>query len=145
MGHSYSTIFRVTPLAGPTFTVDLSAYQWKTRAQPSYEPVISQKEMVDRSIRQTRYGYRCRVGVDFEFPTPSTDETAFARDLLTVAVDDDQDIELSLDGGTTYRSVLLEEMQQIALADKNIGVRVSTVWVCRDLLTTKPAVASGSW
>jgi len=145
MGHSYSAIFRVTPLAGPAFTVDLTNYQWKTRAQPLYEPVIAQKEMLDRSVRQTRYGYRCRVLLDFEFPTPSTDETAFARDLLTVAADDDQSIELSLDGGTTYRTVLLEQMEQAALADKNIGVRVSTAWVCRDLLTTKPAVGSGSW
>ncbi len=145
MGHSYTAIFRVTPLAGPAFTVTLTSYQWRTKAQPFYEPVIIQQEMLDRSMRQTRYGYRCRVALEFEFPTPSTDETALAGNVLTVATDDDQSVELSLDGGTTYRTVLLEEMSQAALADKNIGVRVATVWVCRDLLTTKPAVGSGSW
>lgn len=145
MGHAYTAIFRVTPLAGPAFTVALANYQWKTRAQPSYEPVIAQKEMVDRSIRQTRYGYRCRVLLDFEFPTPSTDETALAQNVLTVATDDDQSVELSLDGGTTYREVLLEQMEQVALAEKNIGVRIATVWVCKELLTTKPAVGSGGW
>ena len=145
MGHTYTAIFRVTPLAGPAFTVDLSAYQWKTKAQPFLEPIILQKEMLDRSVRQTRYGYRLRVGLDFEFPTPSTDETALARDVLTTALDDDQSIELSLDNGATYRVVLLEAMEQVALAEKNIGVKISTSWVCRDLLQTKPAVGSGSW
>lgn len=145
MPHTYVPIFRVTPLAGPAFTVALAGYQWNTRNQPAYEPVIAQKEMLDRSVRQTRYGYRVRVAVDFEFPTPSTNETTLAQNLLDVAVSDDQSIELTLDGGTTYRTVLLEAMEQVALAEKNIGVSIKTVWVCRDLLTTKPAVGSGSW
>lgn len=145
MGHSYTAIFRVTPMAGTAYTIDLTNFQWKTRAQPAYEPLITPQEMIDRSIKATRYGYRARVGLDFEFPTPSTNESTLATQVLAAAVDDNQSIEVSLDGGTTYRTAIMESFEQVPLGDKNIGVRIATVWVCSDLLTAKPSVGSGSW
>lgn len=144
MAHTYSPRFRVTPMAGPAATTVLSTMSWNIKAQPMYEPIANQHEIIDRSMEQTRYGYRCRVALDFEFETPSTDETSLAS-ILTSAEDDNQMIELSLDGGTTYREVLLEEFNQEALDGKNIGIAVQSVWVCKDILTTKPAVGSGSW
>lgn len=145
MGHAYTPIFRVTPLAGPAFTVPLSGYSWVTRAQPLYERVTTDHEMIDRGIEQTPYGFRVRVALEFEFPTPSTNETDLAQDVIDHALNEDSGIEISLDNGTTYRAVVLEEYGQAAIAEKNIGVRTTTLWVCKELIANKPPVGSGAW
>lgn len=145
MGHTYVPIFRLTPLAGDQSTLDISAWQWVNVAQPEVEPVFTEKELLTRGIVQTRYGYRCSVRLELTFITPDANETTFAETILDRAMNDDWEIELSLDGGTTYRKVQLTEFQQVNIEGKNIGVIYSMVWVCEALLTTKPPVASGSW
>lgn len=145
MGHTYSAIFRVTPIAGDAYTVDISTYTHITTAQPTYEPVLEEKEFIDRSVGITPRGWRCSVSLEFQFPTPSSEETTLATTVLDLAMEDLAKIELSLDGGTTYREVVLTDFRQEALSGKNIGLLQQTTWICKDLLTTKPAIVSGSW
>ena len=145
MAHAYSVIFRLTPPAGPQTTINASAMSFLSVAQPRLEAVFTEQELIDRSIAVTPYGYRCMVDMEFQFPTPSTDETSLADNLITRAMDDDWTIELSLDGGTTYREVVLTGFSQEPMGGKNIGVVQSMTWVCSGLLDEKPSVESGSW
>jgi len=145
MGHSYSPIFRVTPLAGAQYTVDASAFSYLNVAQPLYEWLATQNQFIDKSVGVTPFGYRCRVEMMMTFFTPSANDTTFSEQLLTEAAEPLATIELSLDSGTTYREVTLESFEQKAVADKNIGVIYVSTWACKDLLNHKPAVGSGSW
>ena len=143
--HVYSILFRLTPPAGPTTTINASAMSFLSVAQPRYDAMFTEQELIDRSVALTRYGYRCMVDMEFQFPTPSTDETNLADNLITRAMDEDWMIELSLDGGTTYREVVLTGFSQEPMGGKNVGIVQSMTWACADLLTEKPAVVSGSW
>lgn len=145
LGHSYNPRFRVTPPGGNPYLVDISVYQWVTILQPTWEPEFLFSEMLDRRLTKTRYGYRGRCQILFEFVTPSANETELTDLLLDQAEDDDHLIELSLDGGTTYREVLLEKHQDGAMGEKNVGVRVDTIWVAAALSPTKPSIAAGRW
>jgi hypothetical protein len=147
LGHDWTPIVRVTPPAGPAYTVALSALTWSTVTQPSYESLDDVKEMLTRAIRKVRRGFRVHVHQEFEFFTPTADETTLAQQVITPACDPDNDygFELSLDNGTTYRAVELEDYQQGPIEGKNIGTRVSLDWTCIDPIASKPAIGSGAW
>lgn len=147
LGHNWTPIVRVTPPAGAAYTVTLSSLTWNTVCQPVYEPLHNVKEMLTRAIRKVKYGYRVHVHMEFEFFTPTADETTLAQQVITPAGDPDNDygFELSLDNGTIYRSVELEDFQQGPIEGKNIGVRVSLDWTCSDPIKEKPAIGSGAW
>jgi hypothetical protein len=145
VGHTYSPIFRITPWAGAITTLNVAAYQWLRLCQPSYVPILLEKETVNRQIRTSRYGYRCTVTLEFMFPTPSSNETTLAQQILTAFADDRTVLELSLDGGTTYRVVQLSEYQQGVPDEKNIGLIETMILTCAEPLDSKPAVGSGSW
>lgn len=146
MGHSYTPIFRITPPAGNSYTVSLAAYQWMRIGQPGFETLHTLHELITRAMGRTPYGYRPRVHFEFDFPTPSSNETELATNLLTPAMDDTYLIELSMDGGTTYRTVLMEDYREGPMAEKNIGRTVSMDWVSAGTpLPNKPAIGSGSW
>lgn len=147
LGHDYTAIVRITPPAGPAYTVNLSSLGWMTVCQPLYEPLHDVKEMLTRAIRKVRYGFRVHVRQEFEFITPTADETTLAQQVITPACDPENDylVELSLDGGTTYRAVELEEVDQGPIEGKNVGVKVTLDWTCVDPIANKPAVGSGSW
>ena len=146
MGHTYQPRIRVTPLAGPAYVVDISAYRHLRVAQPRYAPLIIRKETITRQVRTTRYGWRCVVILAFTFPTPSTDEQNLTSLILDYAIDREATIEISLDGGTTYREVVLaEEYEQTNVEGRNVGVHLVTTWECVEPLERKPAVGSGAW
>ncbi|HEV8455337.1 MAG TPA: hypothetical protein VGQ24_10615 [Gemmatimonadales bacterium] len=145
LGHGWTPKFRITPPAGNPYVVDISAYQWLVVFQPTWEPEFLFSEMLDRRLTKTRYGYRGRCHILLELITPSASETELNDSVLNPSEDDDYLIELSLDGGTTYREVLLEKHQDANLGDKNIGIRIDTVWVTAALAPMKPSIAAGRW
>lgn len=146
LGHGWTPKFRVTPLsAGNPVVIDISAYQYAVVLQPTWDPEFQVSEMLDRRLTKDRYGYRGRCHIVFELITPSANETELNDSILSPSENDDYLIELSLDGGTTYREVLLEKHQDANLGDKNIGVRIDTVWVTAVLSPTKPSIAAGRW
>jgi len=146
VGHAYQPRIRVTPLAGPAYVVDISAYRWLIAAQPRYSPIIIRKETINRQVRTTRYGWRCAVVLAFTFSTPSTDEQSLTSLVLDYALDREAKIEISLDGGTTYREVVLaDQYEQQNIQGRNVGITLATVWECVEPLERKPAVGSGAW
>ena len=145
MSHAWYPKFRLTPPAGPLLTYDLTTYTHLTTRTVSDEPLFEEMEMLDRSVEQTRYGYRRTALLGFDFPTASSDETALAENILSQAMDDEWMVELSMDNGTTYREVVLSSFSRAPLADKNIGVRVETLWTVKDMGLTLTKIGSGSW
>lgn len=145
VGHTYTPIFRITPWAGIQSTINVAAYQWLRLCQPSYAAIVLDKETVNRNVRQTRFGYRCTVTMEFVFPTPSSNETTLAQQLLTLFANDQTTVELSLDNGTTYRVVHLSDYQQAVPDEKNVALRETMLFTCAGILESKPAVGSGSW
>jgi hypothetical protein len=144
MSHAYYPKFRLTPPAGALLSYDLTAYQYVVQRTVQDEPLFEQMEMLDRSTQNTRYGWRRSAVINFEFPTPVTDETTLAESIISKALDDEWSVELSMDNGTTYREVVLSGYTRQPLADKNIGVRVETVWTVADILTALPAISTGT-
>lgn len=145
VGHTYTPIFRITPWAGAISTLNVSAYKWLKACQPAYVAILIEKETINYGIRHTRKGYRCVVTMQFMFPTPSADETALAQQIVSAFANDQTTVELSLDGGTTYRVVHLQDYQQAVPDEKNIGLLETLQFVCADLLDSKPAIGSGAW
>src|SRR5262245_15159076 len=104
MAQTYTPKIRLTGPAGPATTYDLSAYTYVTVQVPSYEALFTESEMLDRSVKTTRYGYRVGVQLNFEFPnSASANETELAETILSRAQDDNWMVELSLDGGSNYK------------------------------------------
>lgn len=143
--HTYTPIFRITPLAGLPFTVSLVGYQWLRLCQPAYALLVLEKETVNRDIRSSRFGYRCTVTMEFVFPTPSANETTLSQQVVSAFANDDNVVELSLDNGTTYRVVHLVDFQQQVIDEKNIGLIERLVFSCAAHLDNKPAIGSGAW
>lgn len=145
MAYSYTPKFRVTGPAGPAVTYDLSTWGYVIRQQVSDSPVFTEHEMVDYSVETTRYGSRRSVQMDFEIPTGNV---ANETDLMTImqrALDDEWTVELTLDGGTTYREVVLSSYSGEDLQDKKIGRAFRTVWTVKALQTSPVGVLGGSW
>jgi hypothetical protein len=145
MAHTFYPKFRLTPPAGPQLSYDLTAYQWVTANIVQDDALFTETEMLDRSTEQTRYGWRRTAVLNFDFPTPSSNETEIAESILSKAMDDEWLIELSMDNGTTYREVVLSSFSRTQMADKNIGVNLSTVWTVKDMMTSLTKIGSGSW
>jgi hypothetical protein len=146
MAQTYRPILRVTPPAGATSTYDLSTYRFLSVVQPSWEPLFTEMEMLDRSTQQTRYGFRVSVALALEFPNAeSASESTLATSIVTQAMDDAYSWELSLDAGATYRAVVLSQYSEARMGEKNIGLSVSMIWTCVSIVLTKPAVLGGGW
>lgn len=145
MPYSYSTRIRVTGPAGPAITYDLSAWNYVIRQTVKESVILSEQEMLDFKVEQTRYGSRRQVILDFEFPLTSTSNETDLATILQRALDDEWTVEMSLDSGTTYRTVVLSSYDAGDLEDKKVGRVVSTVWTVKALQTGPIAVMGGSW
>jgi hypothetical protein len=75
---------------------------------------------------------------------PGTDEEILA-DLKDKLASDDWDVELTLDGGLTWRDVLLDEHEKVPLEDKWIGYSERFVLTCSQPLTRVPPTLDGIW
>jgi hypothetical protein len=147
LGHDWTPIVRVTPPAGAVYTVSLQGLTWMTVGQPSWEPLHQIKEMLTRAIRKVKYGFRLSIHQEFEFFTPSADETTLAQLVISPACDPDNDygFEISLDNGATYRVAELVDVSRSPIEKKNIGVHVTLDWTCSDAVPTLPAIGTGAW
>jgi hypothetical protein len=146
MAQTYAPKLRLTPPAGAQLTYDLSAYRFLSVVQPTWEALFTEMEMLDRSVQQTRYGWRVTVAMSFEFPNAeSATEAIWAANIISKALDDDWVFELSLDSGTTYRTAVLSQYGESRMGGKNIGLTIDTNWTCTAIVTDKPAVLGGGW
>lgn len=146
MAYTYSVRVRLTGPAGPATTYDLSAWQWVNVQTTKDAAVISEQEMLDFTVEQTRYGSRRSVVLEFSLPTASTSNETDLATILQRALDDEWTVEMSLDGGTTYRTVVLSSYDAGDMEDqKLVGRMVSTVWTVKTLQTGPVAVMGGAW
>ncbi len=145
MAQTYSPQIRLTPPAGALLTYNLASYSYVTVIQPTWEPLFTEMEMLDRSTQQTRYGWRVSVVVNLSFPNAeSANEAIWAQNIVTYAMDDNWLIEMTLDGAT-WRQVVLSQYTEQRMGGKNIGIDIATTWTCVDIVQTKPAALGGLW
>lgn len=145
MPYAYSTRIRVTPPAGVATVYDLSTWTYVTKQTSRDAPMVSEHDMLDFTVEQTRYGSRRQVFLDFEF-TDSTSQESSLIAILQAALDDGYTVEISLNSGTTYREAVLSGYEVGDIEDKkNCGRMYSTVWTVKDLQTGPVAVLGGAW
>ena len=145
MPYSYTPKIRVTPPAGAQVVYDLSTWNYLIRSEMRDSAVISEKEMLDLSVDQVRYGTRRSVFLEFDFPVGSTSNETDLITIVTRALDDGWMIEVSLDGGTTYRESLLSGYEVEDMEGKKIGRVYRTAWTVKALQLQPAAVLSGTW
>jgi len=75
---------------------------------------------------------------------PGTDEEILA-DLKNKLASDDWDVEVSLDGGLTWRTVLLDSHEKLRMEDKWVGYRENFAFTCAKVIRDVPATRDGVW
>lgn len=150
MSYEYHPLVRVTPTDGAPWTRDLrEAFRdarGPVRVLVDYDFEHEDYDDVNRRRRRTAFGFRPNVRLTFDIvniadhPALAEIETALAHPTHVV--------ELSLDGGHTYRKVVMTDVSSPrALGGKTIvGARHELRLECVELLDEKPAMtAAGGW
>lgn len=147
MGLKWAAVFKFENDDASTETLTLDATKLQDARGPvgigvEYAHVSEDREDVNRSLRQTVFGIRETIRVTFEIAT-MTDQQHVAR-LVNRLIDPAYRVSASLDGGTTYRRVILQETPSPApLGGKNIaGMRYEMRLAVVDLLDSMPSIAS---
>ena len=116
MGYSWSARVRYIPLNGDVEVVDLTTVlvdadgtsrTHLTRHRVTYAEDIEDEENVNRDITQVLFGFRPEVVLTFELDN-MTNYRVIAR-LANKLMNPDIRVQLSLDGGTTYRDVVMKK------------------------------------
>jgi hypothetical protein len=145
VAYSYAPKIRLTPPAGAQVIYDLSLWQYLSRAEMRDGILVRDDEMLDLSVQQTRYGARRQVFLEAEFPVASTSNEADLIEIIHRSLDENWLTELSLDGGTTYRAVILSAYETEDMAAKKIGRAYRTVWTVQAVQEQPAAVMGGAW
>lgn len=102
-------------------------------------------------IRATQFVASLQGNVDLYLPSiqkivalPGTDEEILA-DLKDKLSSDDWLVELTLDGGLSWREVLLREHQKFPIEDKWVGTSETFSFVAVDVIQSVPALLDGRW
>src|SRR5258706_9859566 len=104
--YSYSPFLRVTPPGGAQVTFDLAAISTMQVCQWTPEMIVNQKETVRRRIRNIRYGWRLHASFTWIVDPGGASETTLVN--LGFYINRNAHLlELSMDGGTTYRECLI--------------------------------------
>lgn len=149
-GYTWTPYFRLTPTDGAVEVVDLSATGITTPGQLSvdlrHQPVVEKREDVNRRVRPLRLGYRCEATLRFYVGGDMSDAAKLAK-VANALLSDAYTVELSLDGGTTYREVWLRDWKGPKPADGKTfaGAEYDLRVECVDLIDEIPAIGSGSW
>lgn len=77
-------------------------------------------------------------------PVAGTDEEILS-DLYDKMCSDDWRVEMTLDGGLVWRTVLLQEYEKQPVEEKWIGHAVSLVVECADPVSSRPPTLDGRW
>lgn len=149
-GYAYYPLVRVTPDNGWPTIYDLRAAfsdaRGPERSRLRYRQIEDGYEDVNHRARQTTFGFRVRVQLWFVIVT--TEDHATLAAICTALNNRHKTVELSLDGGTTYRQIILDQAPSPrALRNKTyVGarheLRVETVDPIDDFPTM---TATGGW
>lgn len=152
--HSWSPRFRVTnPGGGNPVVVDPTAWTAPTGTvmtvlRPRPVPTSLEHETLGLGMRTTRRAVQMYVDMVFEFDSGSADEAALVNGVLNPHMQDDAKVELSLDGGTTYREVVLSDespQPEPTIEGKNIGTVYAMTWVTTEALDRFIVLGAGGW
>jgi len=146
-GYLFAVRFRITPDNGVQKTIVLDATTLQdgrgpVGVVPSYELEAETESDVVREMRQVSFGWRQRVALAFDIRV-MTDQANLAE-LVNALVNPGKTVELSLDGGTTYREVLLEGgfgPQQFS-GKWTAGAHYEMALVVKELLPEVPAIVT---
>lgn len=150
-GYSWTPRFRLTPTDGAVETVALDTASMShgglLKTKISYRPEIEKREDVNRRKRPRQDGYRPEVTLRW-FVGGDMADAALIVKVANALMRYGTVVELSLDGGTVYREVVLagdvrgpEAADSKTFAGAEYELRVE----CTDLIDEIPAVGSGSW
>lgn len=134
--YSYSPFLRVTPPGGAPIINDLAAIDRMIVAQWIPEPVFNQKETVRRRLHNIPYGWRLRLFFAWVVDPGSVSELT----LVNVALYINRRahlVELSMNGGATYREVVLSGngWTRNNVEEKNVLGLYQAEFACVDLLS----------
>lgn len=134
--YSYSPFLRVTPPGGPAILFDLGALDRMTVAQWIPEPVFNQKETVRRRLKNIPYGWRVRAFFIWVIDPGSASELTLVQIGLYVNRKAHL-LELSMNGGSTYREVVLSGNGWVRsnIEEKNVLGMYQAEFACVDLLS----------
>lgn len=133
MAFSRQPKLRFIPPAGPPVEYDLTTLRFISVCQPFHEAIFIEKEMLDYSIRTTKKGWRVSVRLEFQVGEGSADDALLAQ-VWQRLLDEDQVLEVTLDGGAVWREAVLVEWTRQPTAEKNIGTTYGVMLVCTKLL-----------
>ena len=149
MSYEYHPMIRVTPLNGAAFVRDLrdqfADASGPTRTRVDYDFMQEDYDDINKVRRRTPFGIRCEVRL--RFTIVDVEEHAALAEIVT-ALMGDATVELSMDGGFTYREVIMSRAPQPRpLARKTIiGAQHEIRLECVELLTEMPSMTvQGGW
>ena len=147
MGFRWSVRFRLTPLNGLPTTIALDATtltegRGPLLIHPSYEPDDDVEEDVLRSMRGRLFGWRLSVELGFRVATLTNQ--AVLAEIRDALVNPAVAVEMSLDGGATYRGVVGRgAFGPDRLNGKwTAGAEYAFTAVCKNLLRELPRITS---
>ncbi len=92
----------------------------------------------------TGYIYAAESTLKEIVPLPGTDEE-IVQDLWGKLISDDYEVELTLDGGLAWRTVLMQDHSKVLMEDKAIGHVETFLFEATDALEDVSAVFDGAW
>ena len=117
---------------------------------PTYEAITLPRELLDYSEAPLIVGFRPRLAVSWQQRSASIVGLVAGVGLasvLSLVTTVGNYFEVSLDGGTTWRSVNLasSEIQYKPVSNKTVAVALSLEFSGRKLITSVPDLAPASW
>ena len=141
---------RITPENGAQTVINLNtALAWASgpvETELEYKLDVDTREDVNLSLCDLVRGFRVSVRLTADIGGTLADHQYIAQ-IVNACARRDHAVELSLDGGTTYRTVLLREYR----APKPLGgkwaagAKFELLFVCVDLLDEIPWIGGGNW
>lgn len=133
--YSYSPFLRVTPPAGDKVVYDLGSVPTMKIAQWVPEFIFTQKETVRRRLRNIKYGWRLHVILEWVVDVGTAGELTLI-DLMSYLARNDSPLEISMNGGATYRDCIVATSPvRDNVEKKNILGLYHMEFTCVDLLS----------
>ncbi len=147
-GYKWQHRIRLDPIDGAGETIVIATAMTQpnpVRTELEYEPVIDDRQDVNRRLAPRVLGYRPVATLIFQVYDLADDNQIVK--IERALADDRTDVYLSLDSGTTERKVVLQSRQgPVPIEGKTVAgaefrIRLAAV----DLLTERASLASGAW
>ncbi len=151
-GYAWWPMVRITPANGPAVVRDLKSDlstipgTGPTKVAVKHAPQIKQRQDVNDAERPLLKGFRVDVELTFEVADEMLDHDILAE-IASACLDQDQIVELSMDGGLTYREVVLTEYRgpDPINGKMYVGAKYELNFRCRELVQDIPAIGMGNW